>query len=286
MTNNNHHADYHKHHRMLLEDMESAEAAEDMLPVVERLHHWQAPTANAELTAALIEQLTAELPAPRKTRLQRNAEWWPLLLLYSQVRVVGRGIWVASALVMLLGTLVTLETYASSGMVLLAIIAPVVTAVSVALLYDTDVEQMLELENATAASVRLLLLARLVLVFGFNLLLGLLASLTLTLFQHELSLWPLVLSWLAPMTFLSALAFLLSVLMVNALASSAISLSLWGLHVWLRYVPYNNPLAYLPFLASLSHPANQPLLFGSAALLLLVALWLAGRNKYHTGALA
>ncbi len=284
MTNNNHQPEHQKLHKMLLEDLENLHAAEELLSTAQQLQHWQAPVAAPQLTSALIEHLTAELPVAPKSLRQKLVEWWPLLLLFSQIRVVGRSIWLASVLVMGLGTLVTLATFQWSGTPLLALLAPIVATVGVALLYDSDVEQILELENVTAASTRLLLLARLTLVFSFNLVLGLMGSLLLAAVQDEVSLWPLVLSWLAPMAFLSALAFLLSVLLVDALVSAAVSLTLWGLHIWLRYAPFgSDPLTSLFSFPGLNHPVNQPVLFVGAGLLLLVALWVVGRSEYRRG---
>lgn len=273
-----------KLYHMLRDDLDTPEEADDLLPVVMHLRKWSAPQATTEQTSALLSKLAAELPVQRRSRWQQVTESWPLLLVRSQVRVVGHGIWVASALVMLLGTIITLATFQSSGTVLLALVAPIVAAIGVALLYDSDIEQMLELENTTAASAHLLLLARLTLVFGFNLLLGLAGSLVLALVRTEVSLWPLVLSWLAPMAFLSALAFLLSVLFVDALVSTAVSLTLWGLHVALRTFPLDRTtLTYLLSLPGLNQPINQPVLFLSAGLLLLAALWLVQMGEYRRG---
>lgn len=130
----------------------------------DRLRQWEAPHPTPAQTTRLIETLAAHLP---EARLQRNAgkptmEWAPLLLMRSQMRVVRSEIWVASALVMGLGTMVTLATYQpdATHVLPLTALAPLVAAGGVALLYDSDLEAVLELESATPTSVRLLLLAR------------------------------------------------------------------------------------------------------------------------------
>jgi hypothetical protein len=273
-------------YRMLHEDTGSADEAAALLPAMQRLRRWSAPQPSSESTQILISRLMAE-PLSAQTRHQQLVlEWWPLLLIRAQIRVVHREIWAASALVIILGVIITLPAYiASAGTVIpLALLAPVVAAVGIALLYDADMQPILELENATLASTRLLMLARLVLVFSFNLVLALAGSLVLSLSQLELSLWPLVLSWLAPMTFLSALAFLLSVILADSLAGSIISLGLWGLHVFLHHtaIPIT-PLATLFSFPGLSHPANYPTLFLAAAGLITLALWLVGRHNEISG---
>ena len=125
------------------------------------------------------------------------------------------------------------------------IVAPLVAACGVAFLYGLDADPALELQLATPVSPRLILLARLALLFGFNLAITLVCSVGLALARAQISLLPLIAAWLAPMTFLSALAFLLSVLFFNSLASVLISLLLW-IGMALRHFVEFSPLRLLP----------------------------------------
>ncbi len=221
---------------MLREDLGSEDEAEMMLASAQRLPEWNAPQPDSAMRARLLERLAAEMQTQPQTRLDRLRNCWPLLLLRSQAQVVRGEIWLASGLMIALGTLVTLASGQGSAPqnLPLVILAPVVSVFAVALLYDNRAIQMLELESTTAVSARMLLLARLTLVFGFNLLLMLAGSVVLSLTREDLSLWPLVMSWFAPMSFLSALAFLMSVLLMDALAASLIGLLLWMAHVLIR----------------------------------------------------
>jgi hypothetical protein len=151
------------------------------------------------------------------------------------------------------------------------------------MLYDSDVALMLELEDTTRASARMLLPARLTLVFGFNLLLGLLGSVVLAALRAELSLWPLVVSWLVPMTFLSALAFLFSVVFVDALMGGLVSLILWGTHVVLRAAAIQNDFLYLLSLPGLAAPESRPILLSVSLILLAIAVWLIGSSERRVG---
>lgn len=264
---------------MLVEDLGSSDAADDFLPTVQRLRQWR--PLEAQSSGELLKVLAPELPRP-KTRLARLLDWYPFLLIRSQVRVVRREIWAASLLVMALGTFVTLAD-ASANLLSLSVVAPIVAAVGVALLYDSDVERILELEDSTPISPRRLLLARLTLVFGFDLMLGLIGSVFLAAFQAQLSLWSLVMSWLAPMAFLSGLAFLLSVLFVDAVAGAVFSLILWGMHVVLRVMPSQNEWMQILSLPGLANPDARPLLLGAAAALIVIALWLVGHVERNIG---
>ncbi|NTU65432.1 MAG: hypothetical protein HGB05_19035 [Chloroflexi bacterium] len=215
-----------------------------------------------------MQTLTAAVPAPSSRRALMA---W---LLRAQLRVVQHEIWLASALVMTLGVLVTLtrQPGLSAEMLPLALIAPLVAALGITFLYGPAADPSLEIELATPISPRLIVLVRLLLVFLFDLALGLIGSVALVIANSEWSLWPLVSLWLAPMTFLAALAFLLSMLFVDPLIGVSICLTVWGLQV-LRVFP---PFATLPNWLS---DDLQPLLWLTAVLCVGLALWLAGREE-------
>ncbi|MFN8374722.1 MAG: hypothetical protein U0694_17805 [Anaerolineae bacterium] len=265
---------------MLREDTDSDEKADALLATVKRLRQWQAP--EAANTPALVSLLAAQMPR-KLSRRERLLAWYPLLLLRTQIRVVSREILLASALVITLGVLVTLFTDERSfgGLSALTVIAPIVAAVGIALLYDRDAERLLELEDSTRTSARQLLLARLTLVFGFDLVLGVLGSLLLVLLRSELSLLPLVLSWLAPMTFLSGLAFMLSVLLFEAAYAAVFSTFLWVFHLFLREIRANSGVWAL--LDALTMPETRPLLLLTGAALAALGLWLAGHIERKVG---
>lgn len=268
---------------MLLEDTGSSEDADALLEAIARLDAWRAPKPTDETTARLVKTLLPSLPR-RRTRTARRlaalASWWPLLVLRAQMRVVRGEIWAASALVMALGTLVTLTTFgaASTETFPLVLLAPVVTAIGVAFLYGPDVDPALEIQLATPASPRLLLLARLLLLFGYDLVFGLVGSAALVLLQTDISLWPLVMTWLAPMTFLSAMAFLLSVLFKDPLIGVMASTAVWSFHAVTRLADLNE-LSIFAAVPNLAGEAARPWLWLLGVLMGVAALWLAGREE-------
>jgi len=206
---------------------------------------------------------------------------WAWLILRSQTRLVHPVTWMASGLVIALGALVTLLLYQPSqtGAELpLVIIAPLVAACGVAFLYGLEADPALELQLATPVSPRLILLARLALLFGFNLAITLACSVVLTVTRAQISLIPLVAAWLAPMTFLSALAFLLSVIFFDSLASVVVCLLLW-IAVAVRHFIESAPLAMPDLLRMASYPAMLIV----APLLVLVAMWIAEREERWAG---
>jgi hypothetical protein len=267
----------------LVEDVGSSNEADSLLPVVKRLQRWAAPAPTLSDTATLSARLKSALPARGHPSLTADHSLpWPLLLIRAQLRVVRGEIWAASAMVLALGALVTLAMSApgaSAATLPFVFVAPLVAAVGVAFLYGPGVDPPLEIELATPVSPRLTLLARLTLVFGFDLGLGLVASLALAVMRADLTFWPLVSAWLAPMAFLSALAFLLTVLSLDAGLGVLVSLGLWGLHS-AAHLQVANSVPLPISLPDLTMAAAQPWLWMSALLLSAAALWIGGREEH------
>lgn len=220
---------------LLAEDGLDPETAVTLLPALRQLRQETAYTPETAVKAQFIAQMVAatkaESPNTQSVRPPLR-EWWPWLLLQGQIRVVQKEIWQASALVMALGCLVTFATSRTSPSTLPFIfIAPLITAFSLAFLYDGSLAPIFELENSTPATAHLLLLARLLLVFAFDCALGLCASVLFTQFlPGSPILWQLVLTWLAPMAFLSALAFFISIWSGDGVMGSLGSLALWVIY--------------------------------------------------------
>ena len=82
------------------------------------------------------------------------------------------------------------------------------------------------------------------------------------------------------MTFLSALAFFLSVLCFDPMAGVTASLILWALQVFKTIGGFDG----WPFVAGipgLFAAGSRPGLFALAALIGMAALWAAGRREFH-----
>ncbi len=248
------------------------------------LHRWQGVAPDPTAKAAMLQRLLAELPERELPRRSARARLnWAWLILRSQSRLVHPVTWIASALVIALGTLVTLafyQTTRSATALPLVIIAPIVTACGVAFLYGLDADPALELQWATPVSARLILLARLALLFSFNLGITLVGSIGLSLTQSQISLVPLIASWLAPMTFLSALAFLLSVLFFDALVSVLMCLLIWTAASARHFLQLGSLSFSIPDLLRADY---HPLLWIAAPVLIFIALWIAEREERWMG---
>ncbi len=271
----------------LLEDIGSSEAADELLSTAQRMQDWRAPQPSAQDTAKLLATLQPALPQ-RPSALAAIYNAWPVLLLRSQFRVVRGEIWPASGVVMLLGLLVTLALRQplADGTLPFVLIAPLVAAVGVAFIYGPSVDPALEIELALPVSPCLILLARLVLVFGFDLLLGGVGSVVLATFRADLSLWPLVQAWLAPMAFLSALALCLATLNLDPLVGLVVSMIVWGYQT-LRVISAASPMIPLFRVLPDLLAADMRLgLFALALGLAVAAFWLTGREERWVRSLA
>jgi hypothetical protein len=148
-------------------------------------------------------------------------------MMRSQLRLMRGAIWIAAAATFGIGLIVAmLLANPSASALVFAFFAPIIGAISVAFIYQPENDPTLELALATPTSPRLVLLARLTFVYGYDLLLALLATMALALFKDDITLWPLITLWLFPMFFLSALTLTLSMIF-NVTTAVAATMSLW-----------------------------------------------------------
>jgi hypothetical protein len=243
--------------------------------LAEVLARWPAPRPIAAQTRALVAALTTELPTP--TRLGRVRAGWALLR--AQLQIVGREIWAASAVVMGFGLLVTLAAPARADALPFLLIAPLANALAISFVYGVADSPAEELERAAPVSPRLVLLARLLPLFAFNLALGVAMSVILRLAGVDTPLPLLIGLWLAPMTLLSALAFACAVLTGSASASIAVCLGLWATQIIRQTVGADDPPALIVLLPDLSSTMALPRLYPLAFVLLLLGLWIVGRHE-------
>lgn len=124
---------------------------------------------------------------------------------------------VATAAVLAVGVVVTRST----GLPLVALLAPALAGAGIAYAYGPGVDPAFELSQSMAVSDRLVLLVRAVAVFGLNAALGLLASLVTA------GATSVTIGWLAPMAAVSALALAAATLARSANVGVVVGLAGW-----------------------------------------------------------
>jgi Putative zinc-finger len=197
-----------------------------------------APDA-ARLVRAVLARSAIEGPveAPGAGRRTRRLRYAAALVL-AEARLIRLAVPVASALVVALGVVIVLvQAAAAAGAgvgadVVLALVAPIVAAAGVAGTYRSGRDPAAELVAAAPTAGRLLLLVRLALVFGYDLVLAVAASaaLTATAAGGAASLHALITAWLGPMALLSSVSLLVAVRFGPDVALGAV-VGLWVVRV-------------------------------------------------------
>ncbi|MGN9910328.1 hypothetical protein ACTMTJ_22500 [Phytohabitans sp. LJ34] len=161
----------------------------------------------------------------------RRPAWFSLALLRAEARLVRPAVPIASALVMALG--VALAAASPPGLTgqVFALVAPVVAALGIAGLYGPRRDPAFEVVAATPTAPALILLSRIALVFGYDLVLALAASGVLAVLGGDPGgVFALVDAWLGPMALLSALSLVLAV-WLGADVAAGVAVVLWSLRV-------------------------------------------------------
>jgi hypothetical protein len=267
----------------LLDDGASEQDIEALASVAASLEDWYDPGIDQIHQTRLVLQLQRQSEITLHTRIATA-----LTILQAQRRVVRREIWTASVFSILVGVILTLLVINATQVVLFGLIAPIVTAVGIAFIYGPDTDPPMEVLLTTPVSPRLVLLARLVLVFSFDLIVGLamtgvLTGLLPSVSSISISMGTLTAMWLAPMVFLSALAFFGSVLFVDSLVGVMVSLVGWFVIYAGYLVRFDTTLSFS--LPDFTVPDNQAMLWIAAVILALMAFWLAGSEEYQVKAL-
>jgi anti-sigma factor RsiW len=130
-----------------------------------------------------------------------------LTLIRAQAPLVRRELFPASAALMVLGVFVAVLVHKAA---VFHFLAPMIAAASLAMIYGREQDPAIELTLSTPVSAWKVLLARLTLVSGYNLMLAFAASAALYTVMPAGIFGSGILGWLGPLTFLSALALVLS----------------------------------------------------------------------------
>jgi hypothetical protein len=215
---------------------------------------WQGVAAEvwAEQTGT-VERLAVSLL--RSPGLARALVTTPSLLLswiFASVVVLGIGI-VATA---------------GSGEPWVALLAPALAGIGVAYAYGPGVDPAFELSQTMAVSDRMVLLVRVLAVFGVNALIGLVA----TLVASEVG--GLTFGWLLPMTAVAALGLAGATVARSANTGVAVALAGWGL------VVVGSAYGTRDLATAVESGALMPVYLAATAVLTIVALYETSGSRW------
>lgn len=183
--------------------------------------------AHEKVDAAALDRVLAGALA----RVEPQVPWtarlrWVGHLTRAQLPIISQRLAAASLLVIMLGAAVALAAGRGWPRDVFVSLAPVAAAAGSALVFS---DELGELSLVMRASPRLVMLARLTVVFAVDLAAGLLASVAVAGRVHE-TLTALIGAWLGPMLLLAAVSLLVSVLTGPGMGITA-ALGLWFVHV-------------------------------------------------------
>jgi hypothetical protein len=201
----------------LIEQETTAEEIDELLPTLLRLTEWQAPTPTVLDTQHLLTKLEPLLPAELSVRQaihtrqqnQRGNLAWLLELAYTQVSILQFPFWLLSIGVTILGMLIGASGTSLDHGLLLRIIGPLLAYLGTVDVFRGREFRVLEIEMVCPPSLIQLTIARLSIVLGYDVGLGILLSLFFW-FNGSTSFLTLTLSWLMPLLLVTSSALLLS----------------------------------------------------------------------------
>lgn len=241
------------------------------------------PQEMALLMAKLKPVLNARaeaIPAPVPQQKRSVLDW--MRLVWAQTSLLDTSFWWASMMVFVFGTLVIALNPTGWLTLILLLIAPVLTAVSVALVFRTTMTGLWELEQVSVRNPIELLYARLALVLAYNTLFLFVLSVFIQLQVPQVIFWRLLLVWFGPMLMLAGMAVYASV-RLGIYASIILPMSLWFLLLllgWQRIVAERIPMNVPPMFWLAQFSQSSVMLTGTLVTLLIgiVCLWLAART--------
>jgi hypothetical protein len=186
--------------------------------------------ASAPLPSSqILDQVWAKIDAPatQKASTRRWSPGYMLLHLWlvfkKQIGIIHKSIWIVSAMVMVFGCILVLvatsgdHSHIRDARLLLALFASVIGASGVAFIYGAENDVGFELTLSTPTSIRIVMICRMVLVVGYDLLLSALASTILAL-SYGGGPWEIIQLWLGPMLLLASISLVLSLMVGSVIA--------------------------------------------------------------------
>ncbi len=210
---------------------------EDTLAAIARLSAATSPAPSKAETLSLIASLASELPSLDEPHRRPTARLHPaharlldlLRLVALQASVFRAGFWVGSAVVMSLGLALAVSSASAERAFVLALVGPLLAYLGVTAGFRGDAFGLLEVEFACPVTARQLTLARLLVIVGYQALVGLVGGALLhgTAGQSLLSLTVL---WLGPLLLAVGLTLVCSV-RVSAARAGVLVYAGWAILV-------------------------------------------------------
>jgi hypothetical protein len=176
-----------------------------------------------QVWAKIDADATAALEVATHRRSASDMLFHLCLVFRKQAGIIHKSIWIVSAMVMIFGCILVLfaisgnHSHIHDAQLLLALFASVIGASGVAFIYGAENDAGFELTLSTPTSIRIVMICRMILVVGYNLLLSAVASTILAL-SYGGGPWEIIQLWLGPMLLLASISLALSLMLGSAIA--------------------------------------------------------------------
>jgi hypothetical protein len=192
-------------------------------PMLHRLPEWSAPVPALVQKHALMARLATQA-AP--TSPQRRWRWgWQIFR--RQPRLIHASLWGGATVGIALAAVLAALRWSIFGLTqpggTLQLLLPLIAAISAAYLYGPESDEGWEIALATPVAARAIVCCRLVLLVGFELALGLVAT-EIVATVHHADFGMLASLWLVPGALLVACSLLLALLFGSVIAAASLAL--------------------------------------------------------------
>jgi hypothetical protein len=255
-----------------------------LLPALRRLDEWSAPHPSPVETQQLLAQLAHALPArlPVRQAIRERQRrpvasiTWLLYIARTQVSLFGLSFWLVSALITFVGSIVVLSQVGSTPNgqnvgaqeLVLRASGPLLAYLGTVIAFRGIGAHVLECELVCLPSPLQLALARLVLVLGYDITLGLALCISLVAGGAG-DVLTLMLSWFMPLLLVTGLALLLS-LRLSIQTAASVAYGSWLAILALDAISNAQSIQAVPLLALT--PSSETLLGGLGVALLAFVL--------------
>ncbi|WP_075619892.1 hypothetical protein [Paenisporosarcina indica] len=164
---------------------------------------------------------------------------------YQEVFNISSLFWVLNSLFLFLG-LVAVFAMEQSPYAILMLFAPIPTITGLLEVLKSRNAGMAELEMSLKFSLQEIILSKLVVVGGFNLIINMIFTFSISNFYQEIWIWKLMLYWITPFTVITAVSLLIVNRIRNSYSITAVLVSWIGIGMLLNQTQFVNKIDNMP----------------------------------------
>lgn len=164
---------------------------------------------------------------------------------YQEVFNISRLFWVLNSLFLFAG-LVAVFAMDQNPYVIMMLVAPIPTLSGLLEVLKSRNAGMAELEMSLKFSLQEIILSKMLVVGGFNLIINMIFTFVISNFYHEIWIWKLMLYWITPFTLITAVSLVIVNRIRNSYSITAVLVSWIGIGMLLNQTQFVNKIESIP----------------------------------------